>query len=998
MRKTKASHKTITKVTKRVSAAVIIAAGVMVTISAISLLVVQGFLAVLFFSKQPVFQIAIVGELGVLSHPYLLFKPDELEKMRQDANTPGTERNKMFAFLKSEVDKYGSCTANSLSGFGLVYQIIKKSDLTYANKLAESCKKAMLGMVEADEWEAGGRRDRRMAQEILQFALGYDLFYEYLKSDNANLVKIRNKLAFETNKMWEALTQDGESAWRNWWNDAYSQNHYHRNISSLLLGSLALKYEGSLLTNGFKQINIDAWISDAKLGARKVMTILEGIKDGSWYEGTLYMETTQSDDLPLFLHVLRTVEGIDYFQNEWFKNIPKFYLYNAVLNKPRQRVLTFGDGALGWSRTNAYLNTLRLIASEFHDGVAQFAADQIVKQYGYNIKGFSSGTYSFYVTLAFIFYNSEVKAQSPAGYLHPSWHASDLEAVFLRSSWDPNNHLIGALKSGPHGGHRIFEHARDNEFPEDHDLSLDHADQDANGFSIFYNNEWLANEIPGYDESRGIDSEILIRHNTIDVDQKGQIRSTDHDGTATEQKDFWNSGAAGVSEYSQSKNIDYVVSSVAKMYPSSLKLTAFDRHFIFIKPRFFIIIDNLKSSIPHTYDWYLNVPNDLTADGNWLKSRGTANHILGTYLLSPKSPEITLNTFTCDIATDECKSLFTITGRNTGTMPYVKVRQSNVANTRFAGVMYPFNTQTAYVSLRPTIQKVSEDENFMALEVEESDGTKTDIGVTYGALGSYAVGQYQYNGRMAAIQKKSGVLKNIFLSHGNYLKDGDKMLVSNLSSDSVFEAEFNGAKVTVSGKNFSSFRLWAPGITQLDFYQVDESNVIQMQNNVSFQREGEYIIYDKNVEKFFLRGDSDLNQNINLTDAIHILNFLFRDGPQPQCYDAADANDNGFVNLTDAVFLLDFLFRGGLEPPAPGTDTPGLDPTEDNLGCKGMMLALALGEPYVSNTVTLQDCMYIQQFDRDFGTSLLKQVPACVNLLSPQPTPSYSPTPIYYGY
>ena len=77
----------------------------------------------------------------------------------------------------------------------------------------------------------------------------------------------------------------------------------------------------------------------------------------------------------------------------------------------------------------------------------------------------------------------------------------------------------------------------------------------------------------------------------------------------------------------------------------------------------------------------------------------------------------------------------------------------------------------------------------------------------------------------------------------------------------------------------------------------------------------------------FVRGDSDDSGEVNITDGIFILNFLFSGGPGPGCIDSGDVDDNGAINITDGVFLLNFLFDGGPNPPAPhpdcGEDTTG---------------------------------------------------------------------------
>jgi hypothetical protein len=91
----------------------------------------------------------------------------------------------------------------------------------------------------------------------------------------------------------------------------------------------------------------------------------------------------------------------------------------------------------------------------------------------------------------------------------------------------------------------------------------------------------------------------------------------------------------------------------------------------------------------------------------------------------------------------------------------------------------------------------------------------------------------------------------------------------------------------------------------------------------------------------FVRGDADSDGNINLTDAVRVLNFLFLGGTAPACLDAADADDSGGLSITDAVRILNWLFTSGVVPPPPSPNTAaydasscGLDPTQDELGCE----------------------------------------------------------------
>jgi hypothetical protein len=82
----------------------------------------------------------------------------------------------------------------------------------------------------------------------------------------------------------------------------------------------------------------------------------------------------------------------------------------------------------------------------------------------------------------------------------------------------------------------------------------------------------------------------------------------------------------------------------------------------------------------------------------------------------------------------------------------------------------------------------------------------------------------------------------------------------------------------------------------------------------------------------FLRGDTDSNGSVNISDPIATLNHLFGSGAAPDCRDVLDTNDDGTVNITDPIYVLQFLFQGG-DPIAAPYPEAGPDPTEDSLSC-----------------------------------------------------------------
>lgn len=87
-------------------------------------------------------------------------------------------------------------------------------------------------------------------------------------------------------------------------------------------------------------------------------------------------------------------------------------------------------------------------------------------------------------------------------------------------------------------------------------------------------------------------------------------------------------------------------------------------------------------------------------------------------------------------------------------------------------------------------------------------------------------------------------------------------------------------------------------------------------------------------EPTFRRGDADGDGQLNITDAVLTLGFLFLGTRTPSCLDAADADDDGHVMLTDAVYLLSYLFNAGPPLPPPASPSCGIDPTADALDCQ----------------------------------------------------------------
>ncbi len=61
-------------------------------------------------------------------------------------------------------------------------------------------------------------------------------------------------------------------------------------------------------------------------------------------------------------------------------------------------------------------------------------------------------------------------------------------------------------------------------------------------------------------------------------------------------------------------------------------------------------------------------------------------------------------------------------------------------------------------------------------------------------------------------------------------------------------------------------------------------------------------------------GDANGDGELNVADAVTLINYVFKGGPAPEPLQAGDANGDGDVNVADAVYLINYVFSGGPAP------------------------------------------------------------------------------------
>jgi hypothetical protein len=73
-------------------------------------------------------------------------------------------------------------------------------------------------------------------------------------------------------------------------------------------------------------------------------------------------------------------------------------------------------------------------------------------------------------------------------------------------------------------------------------------------------------------------------------------------------------------------------------------------------------------------------------------------------------------------------------------------------------------------------------------------------------------------------------------------------------------------------------------------------------------------ILDEPVLAPYPCGDANTDGEVNVSDAVRIINYVFAGGDPPYPYEAGNVNCDETVNISDAVFIINYVFAGGATP------------------------------------------------------------------------------------
>ncbi|MCB9504234.1 MAG: DUF4962 domain-containing protein, partial [Deferribacteres bacterium] len=556
------------------------------------------------------------------SHPRLFFSLDDLDRLRQNAGTTHAEIWAPIAYyLDARQDEYlppdsapaeGSQTAyrnfaNRLIPFAFGSQVtMDTTQISYAISY-------MLTLSHWTQWGAAEQRDLGLAHMLIANSLSYDWLFNDFNDQERNA--IRTSLGDWAEKMYEASTGQKVDAWRNWWRKSYMQNHHWTNNSALGMAALALLGEDN---------RAQKWLDHAVNELTKVRFLLEGIEDGSWHEG-LHYQAYGLTTMLTFLKCLKDVQQIDLLPAKYLRNYVKWRIYNYL---PGSNEFLFLASSFDkeWGVAYAPQNILRFIAGEFQNQHAEWMAQKFIEING---RGYNQWSVPWYV-FEFLYYDPMITAQPPEK-LSTAAVFPDYSGVVWRSDWTEDAVIFG-FKCGTQGGRYAFDSYVNGTYPWEPpypetqcQLNIGHDHDDTNGFYIYGNRNWLSCETEGYGASQ------TSLHNTILIDGQGQFRPQESYRDVTE---FENNDGT-LRDYFSSRNYNFVSAQAVGRYKNIAGLQSVQRDVLFVRPDYFLMIDNLQADMPHTYEWISHFVSDVQVEGNWIKGLAENDQVLGVGILSP---------------------------------------------------------------------------------------------------------------------------------------------------------------------------------------------------------------------------------------------------------------------------------------------------------------------------------------------------------------------------
>ncbi|UCE07571.1 MAG: DUF4962 domain-containing protein [bacterium] len=530
-------------------------------------------------------------------HPRMLFNSARVEILKTKISNT---HKFIWDVVKGKVDSYLNSNPRNNPGdegdtradgdaipwMALAYLIT--GDLKYLNKAVSW----MITVCNYPEWD--GNHSLGAGHCLMGVSLGYDWLYNSTTSSQRQT--IRNRLSYFAPAMASGPQHK----------ERYLSNHCQVEYAGLAAAGFALYDEVPEAEN---------WLRQAYNIFNEAFQVCG--KDGSSTEGHQYYGLMTEFQMH-FNKMAKELLAKDFYEeSEWLKNIGNFILYCTLPNFTSDRcVMRYGDTSENDYHGHGPTYQLFNVASEYRDPHFQWLALEMFD------RGIGKTDRMGWANL--LWYDETI-VPTPPDNLQTFRHFEDTGWITSRSDWGSDAVMIG-FKCGPFHGHAVQELY--NNMAYFHQIVNGHGHPDVNHFNIYAYGAWLAKD-DGYSKPKW-----TKYHNTILVNGHGQLG----EGTTYfDRNSVFNAKATSRIIKAESDSLfDYIIGDAENIYKSASRLKKFLRHFIYIKPDFIIILDELKAEQPSKFEWLLSSSGSITKVAEKEYSIKYGNVVMDTHVLLPE--------------------------------------------------------------------------------------------------------------------------------------------------------------------------------------------------------------------------------------------------------------------------------------------------------------------------------------------------------------------------
>jgi len=442
---------------------------------------------------------------------------------------------------------------------------------------------------------------------LFGLSLSYNWIGEFLEPSER--VTLREKLILQGSRLYNYAVENMGK----YWSSVYWQSHNWVCFTALYTAGNALIDEHS---------KARAWVDIAKENFDIVLNVLS--EDGSFFAGMRFWRYSLVW-LLTYMDMAKMLEGKDYYKDSAFmKNTFYFSLYQTTPNF--EEIVNFGDCS---SRRSGFSIAIYYkLASEYRLGYSQWMASVIKDKALWKNEYYSDIGQDLLpeAFLELLWYDNTV-APMPPDDLPLVKYFEDLGLLVIRTSWNEDSTLF-SFKSSPAGGHKawkIYHKALEEKGWMVNIASHQHPDN--NSFVLFSRGSYLA-----IDDGL-VNSKFAHHHNTITVDNKGYL----NEGTYDVYYNLPFDAQARIDDFVHKNNYVFIRGEASKLYTSDLQLKKFHRGVLYTGNGYFILLDELESSIPHTYSWLFHSDHKIENIGENIFKTSKGNAQLSIHSIYPQN-------------------------------------------------------------------------------------------------------------------------------------------------------------------------------------------------------------------------------------------------------------------------------------------------------------------------------------------------------------------------